>query len=136
MSDPVGYVVVLADNLTQTRNCTFQFNFAVGASADEMGKELDKLTAVLDRQHARAGIEGREQFLKAQRTILAGIQDDIARGERKLTTMEPDPIRRNKDQATKTLADALEKQKMVLADVQTKIDATEKELEDLRKKAA
>lgn len=136
MDKPVGYAVVVAENLTQSRSVSFQFNFAQGASAEEMGAELDKLTRVLDRQKARAEIEGREQYLKAQKLILANLETDIGRGESKLTTLEPDPMRRNRNHEIKSLSDAVEKQKIMIEDVKAKIKAAEDELDDLRKKAA
>ena len=136
MTAEIGYAVVLADQLDQGRTLSMQFNFARGASAAEMNEEIDKLVTVMARQRARAEISGREQYLKAQQLILENIELDIERGEQKLAVMEPDAMRRNKDQATKSLADALEKQKMVVEDVRRKIAATEEELNDLKQKAA
>lgn len=132
----IGYAVVLADQLDQGRSLSMQFNFAKGASAGEMNTELDKLVMVMTRQRARAEIPAREQYLKAQTLILSNLEDDVERGEKKLAVMEPDPVRRNRDAATKQLSDAIEKQRLVIEDVKKKIAAANEELEDLRKKAA
>lgn len=136
MTAEIGYAVVLADQLDQGRSLSMQFNFARGASAEEMNGEIDKLVGVMARQRARAEISGREQYLKAQQLILKNLETDIERGQNKLAVMEPDAMRRNKDQATKSLADALEKQKIVVEDVRGKIAAAEAELADLKQKAA
>lgn len=137
MSAEIGYAVVLADQLDKTRSLSFQLNFARGATEAEMNSELDKLVNVLDRQRAKAAIYEAEQFLKAQRNILKGIEDDLVRGENKLAILaQPDSTRRNVPNEATQLKANVEQQRVMLSSVRDKIAAAEEELKQLRDKAA
>lgn len=133
----IGYAVVIADQLDKTRSISFQFNFAKDATATDMGAEVDKLVAVMDRQRARAQIHDTEQFIKAQKKILGGIERDMKDGEKRLVLMtQPDATRRNPPNVAKQLEDNIEQQKRMIVEVRDKIAAGEEELELLKQKAA
>lgn len=129
MTQALGYAVVLAAELGDKTSLSMQFNFEVGASAEAMNKELDKLTAVFERQKARAEVPRLEQYLKAQKLILTNIEDDLRRGQEKQATLE------QRGPQYKQLGDALNQQKIQLEDVRKKIAAGDEELAELRKKA-
>lgn len=129
MTQPLGYAVVLAAELGDKTSLSMQFNFELGASAETMNKELDKLTAVFERQKARAEVPRLEQYLKAQKLILTNIEDDLRRGQDKQAGLEP------RGPQYKQLGDALNQQKIQLEDVRKKIAAGDEELAELRKKA-
>ncbi len=129
MTQPLGYAVVLAAELGDKTSLSMQFNFELGASAETMNKELDKLTAVFERQKARAEVPRLEQYLKAQKLILTNIEDDLRRGQEKQAGLE------QRGPQYKQLGDALNQQKIQLEDVRKKIAAGDEELAELRKKA-
>lgn len=137
MTNPIGFAVVVADQLDKTRSISFQFNLALGASDEEINVAVDQLARVLDRQRAKQQIYEVEQFLKAQHTMVKTIEDDIRDGQERLVMLrQPDASRRAPPNEIKTLSDNLERQGTSLKALRDKIEAGEAELEILRKKAA
>lgn len=139
MSEDVkpGYVVVLAQQLKDGASVTIQFNMGLHAEVTAWNTELDKLTAVLNRQEVRANLENVRKEMKAQKLVEEVITKDILSLEEQRALIESgnDPQRRNKVN-TQQIAQNITNQKGALDKTQRSIQELEKILADMEQKAA
>lgn len=123
----LGYAVVVACELAKGMSVSVQFNMMQGAAPADWNKELDNLTAVLDRQAARAALPTLRNELKHHELTAEVITQDIEKMQATIAKAAEarDPQRRNQVN-TQQLENNLEAQKGAL-------DKARKSAEEMRK---
>ena len=74
-----GYLVGVVADLGSGRQLQFNTNLTLGATAEDMNAELDKLVGVINRQQARCVLPAMEADLEGARAQRNACAEDIAR---------------------------------------------------------
>lgn len=135
-AEPIGYAAVLAVNIGDRSSLTLQFNFAKSASQEAMNAELDKLTAVVARQAARAELPARLNDLKAQQLVEEVIGDDITKMRAMVAKAGEVNVNRRNAVNTQQLEQNITAQEEALKKTRRSIQELTKIVADLEKKAA
>jgi hypothetical protein len=132
-----GYLVVYTANLGDGKQINFQFNFALGATPKDWGKELDILSDVVDRQMARAELPKARNQLIVQEGVAGSIESDIENLNKTidLKTNNQDAARRNPVPVANDVS-SVTAQKQALTKIRKEIENQKKLIAMLEKKAA
>lgn len=132
-----GYLAVFQANLGDGKQLSLQFNFALGATAEDWAKELDVLVTVVDRQIARVELPRAKNQLVVQEKVAGNIESDIENLGKtiELKTTNQDAARRNPMPVTGEIANR-EAQKQALKKIHREIEDQKKLIKELEKKAA
>lgn len=80
--DKLGYAFTLIQDFGGGRQLQIAFGLNVGAPAEAIDRELDKLRVAIDRQRAFGVIRDTEAKLGAERKMLTAIEDMIIESEK------------------------------------------------------
>ncbi len=132
-----GYLAVFQANLGDGKSLSLQFNFALGASAQDWAKELDLISDVVDRQIARAELPRAKNQLIVQEGVALNIESDIENLNKTidLKTNNKDEQRRNPVPVANDVA-SRGAQAQALTKIRKQIEDQKKLIKELEKKAA
>lgn len=130
----IGYAYVVAEQFPNQRTISFQGNFAIGTTKEEISAEMDKLAAVLDRQAMRIQIPNLKHTIEVKRRTLRTHEDQIKAFQTMIAESAHDTSKRNNQvpQVELNLKQAL----VTYEGLKQQIADDEKSLADLEQKAA
>lgn len=133
LEDTIGYACVVARKFTNETSVSFQCNFPLNAEPGTINAELDKLTAILERQQDRIDVPTLERQIEREEVNIK-TQEDLAIALRTKIDAGPDA-----DRKVTNLPQMREQYNQALATIKTmreNVERAKKALEETKQKAA
>lgn len=130
----IGYACVVARKFTNETSVSFQLNFPLHCSADQINAELDRLGDILERQQVRIDVPTLERQIENQKAQLAQTAESIKDLKIKIDDADKDKDRRNG--ATPNMKETYNTSLKSYEQQREQIMRAEGYLDELRKKAA